>query len=692
MKTIHAFPRFDEFRAAVDAVATRTPFPEGRYIFYAETFEDMRRVFAGRPLEIPEARRPENDAIVSELHAVRKEVVLSQILAGSSEEPYYSIAAIVMDAFRQSTLIPTVSASDDRWLEVLHIARTYLDRRDSRMGAEPSGIKAPAVTFAHAVRFFNAKGIKVPLVGDNVMIESGRAWAALAATVVVPMEALGDTRAMQYLNAWLSSRFDPVIERVHLHATPNDMGMKVERSLPCGHLYRVAIRTLGKNRNAGRRPATAEVIGDVAKHFAALYEVEPFTTHESTFPPYPHKIIEMLQKVVLFDELFSIPQCAPDPMERLLRDLLADACGTGFIGEYKWSFSDALELWSMLLALAPRSSTSTFISREMVQRLLANRIGRVASDSLLKAFVLSNPNSGYHTPLDSVQADTRECAIAAASSNRYWIAPRPFLGPAFFSRLVSCLAKADRAISKKIGDAFEARMLRRLEQLGIRCRRVEVAGANKGAKAGDIDLLLETDQIVGLFEIKKKGLTRKTTAGNDLQMLVDLAQGLIHGVNQLTKHELTLMRTGKLVFTDGTVLSLGVRDIFKGVISLSDYGGLHDGPILRNTLLSFCQVTLNSNQSLTDKQQIALNEAIEEISTLQKRNKEFTEYIEKEMKPSNGNLFDNFVFHNVFFIEHLLLSVATAEDFLATLRMRNRIITGTRDQIFELEQFNTWAR
>ncbi|SFB40167.1 hypothetical protein SAMN04515620_1677 [Collimonas sp. OK607] len=134
------------------------------------------------------------------------------------------------------------------------------------------------------------------------------------------------------------------------------------------------------------------------------------------------------------------------------------------------------------------------------------------------------------------------------------------------------------------------------ELLGIQCRRIEVARPTKGAKAGDIDLLVETEQFIGLFEIKKKGLTRKTNSGDELQMLVDLVRGLIHGVNQLTKHELTLRRTGELKLIDGTVLSLGTRDIFKGVISLSDYGGLHDGSILLNTLLTFCQVTLNSDR------------------------------------------------------------------------------------------------
>jgi hypothetical protein len=231
-------------------------------------------------------------------------------------------------------------------------------------------------------------------------------------------------------------------------------------------------------------------------------------------------------------------------------------------------------------------------------------------------------------------------------------------------------------------------MLQRLKQLGISCRRVEVSGS-KGYKAGDIDLLIETDKIVGLFEFKKKGLTRRTNAGDDLKLLADLSRGLVQGVNQLSKHELTLYRDGHLKFADGTVLSLDQRDIFKGVITLADYGGLHDGAILQNALNSFSQVTFNSNQALTAEQQSDLDKVKREVATLQKHVMAFAQLVPQEPDQPARTLFDNLVFHNVFFIEHLLLSLKTAEDFLMKLRMLSRVVTGSRDPIFDIERFHT---
>ena len=573
-KNIHVFPRFDEFRRTVEAAEEQPAFPDDLYKFHTETFEHICSVFADASIDVPDARKPLNDNIGSELIATRKEVVLSHMLAGTADDPYYELVEVLRNALGKIGLLPSVSASDERWVKAIQIAQAYLERNEMPKGAQLVGLRAPEITFAQAIYFFAVRGIKVPLVGDSIMFESKGHWDAVAATVSTPMEPLGDTHAFQYLDRWLSPRFEPTIQRMHLHPTPDNMARKLDRSLPYGHLYRLAIKMLGRQRMIGKRAGTQHDIGDAAKHFAALYEVEPFSVYELMHPPYPHRIIEVLRRAVQYDELFGIPQCEPSSMERLLRDLFEDVSGVRHVGNAGWSFNDALALWQLLLSVVPRTGASTFIAQKHFQHLLTQRVGRTTCEALLTSFVLANPNRHYTTPADAARSDTRECAIAVASGRRYWIAPRPFIGPAFFSRLVTWYAKADKGISQKIGDAFESRMLQRLKQLGISCRRVEVSGS-KGYKAGDIDLLIETDKIVGLFEFKKKGLTRRTNAGDDLKLLADLSRGLVQGVNQLSKHELTLYRDGHLKFADGTVLSLDQRDIFKGVITLADYGGLH---------------------------------------------------------------------------------------------------------------------
>jgi len=233
-KRTHRFPRWLEFRAAVDAASVRPPPPAERYVFHTDAFDEIVSKFSDSPSDVPEARRPINGAIDSELGALAKEITLSSLTAHTPLEPYFSIAHILRDALGQEPLVPTVCAADERWIEAIRIALSYNERKNP----QTSGTFRPQaadVTFAHAVGFFNARNINVDLHGDQIIVQSSGIWSALAATVAGPLTALGDTVAMKYLDEWLSSRFDPVVRRVHLHPTPDMMGQKLDRSLPLGH-------------------------------------------------------------------------------------------------------------------------------------------------------------------------------------------------------------------------------------------------------------------------------------------------------------------------------------------------------------------------------------------------------------------------------------------------------------------------
>ena len=343
------------------------------------------------------------------------------------------------------------------------------------------------------------------------------------------------------------------------------------------------------------------------------------------FPPYPGRIFQVLVGVALYDELFNIPQCNPARVERILLRLFESISSATVSAICGWRLQDVGAFWQLLLSLAPSSGTSTFIKKSQLSSLLSQRVGHSVCKALLDAFVVSNPNRNYRVPSDATHADTRECAIVEASNARYWIPPLPFLGPAFVARLISRYARIDKDASSKIGAAVEEQMLQRMRELGIECRRADVG--TKKAKAGDIDIIVETNEFVCLFELKKKGLTRRTNGGNDAHLAIDLARGVVHGVNQLMRHELTLLRDGYLRLIDDSELNLNGRPIIKCVISLADYGGFHDGAILRNMLASFRQVTLSPKGALDSKQIRGLEEANEEFRILQTQCAEFDRFL-----------------------------------------------------------------
>lgn len=173
MKTtkIHQFPRWSKFRAAVDSTLRGPSLPADRYTFYKETFEEIASIFPDSPVDVEQSRRPLNDEIASELGALAKEITLSHFLAQTPREPYFSVAHILRDALRPKRLVPTVSVTDERWIAAIRIALTYNGRRDPQTATAP-WMQPEHITFARAIAFYTARGIKVPLVGDQVVVQS----------------------------------------------------------------------------------------------------------------------------------------------------------------------------------------------------------------------------------------------------------------------------------------------------------------------------------------------------------------------------------------------------------------------------------------------------------------------------------------------------------------------------------------
>lgn len=678
--TSHAFPRLDRFNEAVDCAIKCTELPEGKYVDYKEAYADIQAIFSGEHEQNKSPLSPLNGKIGDELGIIAKEASIAYLVRSDKLEPCFTLAHVLRDALRQLGNVAVVRSDDERWILAIRIAWAHVSRRDPER--HPKNQPAPRdVTFAHAVNFFNDRGIDLPLVGDEARLDAANTRSLFANAVWSPMRALGDTHAMKLIDDLLHVRYDVLIRRVHLHPTPDLISMKMDRSLPFGYLYRLALKTLGLKRTTASPLAMRNAAQIAATNLAAVYDVEAFSAYESVFPPHSERILEVLVNIARYDELFTVPQCVHDIMHNLLWDIFGALPSNKTITG--WDTQEALILWRLLLELTVENAGSTFVKRSHFEKSLHVQVGRKTATALMKDFVLKNPNHEYGLPVDAHSADTRECAIAEASGNRIWLAPRPFLGPAFFSRLLANLSEADVDVNGRIGKAFENRMFARMQTLGIRCRRGDLG--KKSAKSGDADLIVETDRMVALCEFKKKALTRQTNSGNDLQLVTDLARGLVSGVNQLAKQELELRTSGSLQFTDGTVMSLSGRRIVKIVISLSDHGGLHDAATVRHTLRALQGATLTPKVAITEVQRSNMDEVNVILKTLEQRSLEFAKLGSVDQE---GDLFDGLLFHNIFFVEQLLLTERTAEKLLGALMTGMRMVTGTRDPFFDYARFH----
>lgn len=686
-KFLHQFPAFDAFREMVDpALETLLvrPIPKEN-LHYPVAYESLREALGEMSEGLAEA---DGDVveIAEKLAEIVSEAVFSNVLRGTEAEPYLSIAEMLRDALRMASSMPAMQGNDPRWFEAIRIAAAY------RL-VTPQNLHSHARerTLALAVNYFNLRQIALSMHGRHVNVPAHGIKLATAETVLAPLRHLGEQRCMQLLDNILDSRFDHRVSRLHFHPLPDAMGNKVERQLPCGLLYRYALKTLGRKSTSRIHKTDVDKITQSATHIAALHDVEPFSIYETMLPSSPKKLADTLTGIALFDELFAVPQCPPVVISTLLATLQKEVPSRLATNVLQWSMADAYELWRLLLECSPHLARSSFIDQVDLRSKLANRVGGRASEQLLRSFVMINPNANYYLPVDACLAETRECALVKASGGRYWLPGQLILGPAFFARLVHVRAEVDSSFSDSVGPAFEKHLFERLKNIGISCRRGNVRGERKATRAGDLDLVLESPSTVALFELKKKGLTRLSFTGDGVQLLGDLALGFVRGLNQISQHENTLMRDGCLSFEDGARLDLGNRRVIKGVISLADYGGLHDASTAYNFLNGAAGACITARTTLGQDQAGLLAKTNKEFDRLGRRYKEFEEalrYGHPELSPSSPHdrgvgFADNVVFCNVYLIEYLLNQAKTAEELLQALSSGTRISLGTRDQFFE---------
>lgn len=682
IKAGHHFLQYDVFRLAVDKALKAYLLPLNvNTCSYAAVHTAIRTWLASESQNVEDFNSLVVD-IADKLGEIAKEVLFAHLLCEAPLEPYFSVAHVLRDALRQEEGCPDINPTDLRWIQAIICALCFSDWSKSQ--GHSNRLDPRDITLAHAVRYFTDRNVDVIMNGVHASIDSRPKAVAATACAMIPMLSLGDKRAMQLVSRVLEQRFFPPIARLRLHPNPDSMGQKMERHLPCGLLYRFAIKTIGRKKSVIINRSASDDIFKAATAFAALYDVEPFSIYENIFPPKPGKILEVLSKITAYDELFTIPQCHPVVISRFLEIIFSRVPSPEATAALHWSIEDAKKFWNVLLEFSPHPFECVFVRKESFKAVLASCVGKDACESLLHSFVINNPNSQYEFPSDAHLADTRECVIAAASDEKYWLPGRLMMGPAFYERLFSARVKYSSTMSADVGRAFEFYLVERMSELGISFRRGNIRGKTKSEIAGDADLVIETNEIIGIFELKKKGLRRETQAGNAFHLATDLAQGLVHGVNQLSKHENTLLKDGKLQFEDGGEINLSGRRIVKGVISLADYGGLHDSAVVRNALSAFSGASINSLLKLTKDQKAALDDANKKFRILGERCLDFEKIRTDEMCRT---LFDNVVFHNIFFIEFILATANTAETFLTGMLSISRLTTGSRDPFFEYAQF-----
>jgi hypothetical protein len=160
--------------------------------------------------------------------------------------------------------------------------------------------------------------------------------------------------------------------------------------------------------------------------------------------------------------------------------------------------------------------------------------------------------------------------------------------PSFYETLASKLRNLDtKKFDSCIGLRIEEYLDSKLSEKGIISNRGEYSA---GIIQGECDLVIETDDTIILIEAKKKVLTRNAKSGDDISIILDLADSLLSSQLQAGKTEILLRENEYLQLKDrnGKIydLVLNGRNIERISMTQLEFGGFQDRTVLRQLLLA----------------------------------------------------------------------------------------------------------
>lgn len=604
------------------------------------------------------------------------QLVFAEVIRTEDTAPLRLAAPLLFDALRDTRHFAdsTVPMEEEpaSWIEAIRYIRAY--------ETQTSPYWSPRdVNRAHAARFFAKKGISIQVRGTEIGTPDIQGSRSIAQTVRVPFGRLGSV-AMEFLQQTFERRYDPVRKHVNLHPELSVIKQKTEPSIPLGYLYRIALQHLHVVPVRTRRNHLLDSALTASRHLGALIDAEPWSTFESLGNHYPGEVIRSLGRVVLYDQVFALPQVRQPVVEALLCDVVVPVANQ-LPGGPIWRPDHIVALLLVMQEIAEHPCHGTVVQRSEVEARLAARLfDRHAAETLVRAFSLDRPCRDYYSPGHGSDAEALEAALVQLDASRLWIAPVAFLWAAFYQRAFRLLANGRSNFNTEVGKMFELRMTERLEQRGILCLR----GVMKRGRqvTGDVDLAIATDRHIVLFELKAKALRTESRADDTASFFIDIAETLVHGATQLSKCELRLLQEDSIALPNG-VLELRGREVLKVVLTIADFGGLHDTMTMRRGLEALAGVEIaltNASSSSQTRRVEAGNRDLVDLRSV------LSNLVAVAHNPYREHPYDNIFFHSLSFIEELLQHSATGEELIENLRSVNRISFSTRNPGFEFEQ------
>jgi len=611
--------------------------------------------------------------LLSAVIALRKYLAIRHERGNAKRDPYLSILAVIRDATREERPSAQNSALDwEQLVELVLSAQGSLHR--FRPGqAEKFSDEENALS--QACLKLSRLGVEIAEENSEVRI-SQNSYALIETEISRLANAVGGEGILENVFSNLESLYHQPFGR-YLFGRKVSTGIaRVFPAVPWGYLIALGVKHLPAPKAVNSEQDFEQLV-HLIRDLITVFEIQPYSIWSNLLFG-PDRLMSLLQETVLYDNLVAVHQISGRHAKLILGSLTKPFVNAGHVS-YRVRLKDAtkLALAAIDLSHTKRQTLVTADDLAKASGLRRDIVETALSDVL--AFDEGVSNRTLSFPPSSAEIDSSFKPLFKRGKS-YLLLPRSLTALGAMNAVLNMISRPndvfDKALDQKLGEFLEEFIRTRIRAAGVPVHTGDIQSDNREL-LGECDALIDTPKGVFIFEVKKKGLTRKAMAGRGADLLVDLAQSLMKAHEQAYRAETHLVKHGEITLKDKqgqeVTVALDGREIEKASISLTDFGGLQSRSILQRILDAAIRIEVNADNERDNKR----------IEDWRKTVAALRGYVIEE-KPDRP--FFNSIFLSVPQILTLLERIEDGDEFFDEVTRGRSVVYGLQDFYSEYDQ------
>ncbi|MFP4298008.1 MAG: hypothetical protein ACLFT0_09135 [Spirulinaceae cyanobacterium] len=601
---------------------------------------------------------------ISELFTLRNQLLLSYFVNGEKIQPYLEILNIVIDAARgiEASSNAKIIGFDntDNWKVAIEAAWDFVTLNGKNKISDDKKYLKTRYTkqwkISESAKFLKSMGYEIEIKDGKVLLEESQA-RKIACRIESNIKLLGGIETLRRLFEQVQHRFDEKQERYHLGRYFREVYQhNAERSIPFNYLLNLCVKHTQKTvflAVASPDSIWKEIL-DYSIVLASILDVEPSNQLSLLFHS-TDTIVQFLQELATYDNLFCPIQLRPSDIPKIIRGLFSSDAES-IQNTLNWTPEQAAIVTEKILAIAQGKRYLIRFTTDDIFKLEPH-IEKSIIELILNVFSndASSVNLNFQIPQDISKIGSKNYfghkPIIKLSENEYLLISPSICATAFYEAIIFEIdSQVNINIHNKTGEKIEELIKKELSNREIKYFSGKYKNdKSQGKNVDESDILVETDDTLIFFEVKKKSLVRQSKSGDSLKILIDLSKSLLETQRQINKHEIFIKKYGKIEFKDNSICYLNNKKIARISITLSDFGSFQD----RNVLFQFMGILLLGKLESTNMSNINLEERSDLSNKIEKLNQkidDFKNQIDEIYELDNDNKKNSNYFYNCWFL------------------------------------------